>query len=889
MRRAVCLALLLLACGDDAESPDAGARADDAGPLDAGPVDAATEDAFPVFDGGPLPGPLPACDVTPPDALLATPGEQDDGSFLALDGRRAVAAGPHTVLEGFPADVALHPTLPVAYVVVASSDDRRLDVLATDTFAILQQLEHDEVFFGLEVAPDGARVYLAGGASERLTAYDVAEDGTLTEAGTLDTGTYLAGTAISPDGGTLWLGGFDHERVLEVDTATLTERRRIALPPVLVDDEEEAVYVWDLVHLPSRDELYASNLRGPGVTVIDLDAGDVAETIPVPVSPAGLAVRDDDSVVWAAVSGSDTVVAIDTDTRSVVASALVAESNVVDDEGVPLPNSNVNALWFAAADDRLYVTRGADNAVSVLDASSLDRLGAIPSDWYPTDVELASDGRTLVVAAGKGGGAGPGGGAKDRLKGTVAFVDLLGLDLEAETTRAEEGFTRTADLYAPDCEAFPVPTEAGRPTPIEHVVLIVKENKTFDAILGDLEDPRVDADPSRNEWGLPFTPNHHALAEQFAHSDNFFVLAPNSDTGHLFLTATHLTEFAERIWLEDVRGGEFSTFPVQLLSAPARGNFFAHLLDHDVSVQIYGEIVGTAQRTADGTSVARFTDARFPGGPFTNYGVTDEEKARYVARQILGGELAQFTYLLLPNDHGNGTRPGIPTPESMVADNDYGMGIVIDALSHSHFWPSTVVFVVEDDPQGTSDHVDAHRSILHVVSPWARRDHVSHVHSSYLSVFATIERILGVPPLGRPDASAAPLYDMFTTEPDFTPYDAVERTYPREINPEPIVGAEMSRRMDFRGPDRNENLGELVRIYRRWRRGELPFDVAEEMIEDLDEDVDEGVDEDADEGIDEAAVEAAAFDDAYRAYRTWAAENGVLELPPLAELPGGPE
>lgn len=878
MRRGLRAGRLLLALTLGCPSPvgieDGGledALVDDAG------VDGA--DAFMGLDGGPLPEPLPPCDVTPPAALFARPGRQEDGSFLSLDGRRAVAAGPTAVIEGFPTAAVVHPTQRVAYLVVASADDRRIDVVDLDTFAVLQRVERDDVFFGIAVAPDGSEVYVAAGASGDLVVYAVGADGTLTEAATVALDTYLAGAVITPDGATLYLAGFDESVVLEIDVASRSERRRIALP--------EGTHAWELALVPGREELYASDLRGESLTVLDLAAGSVAESIPLPVSPTGLAVRADGSAVYAAVSGSDSVVLIDPVTRGLVGTVQVGAGDLLNDAaGAPLPHSNVNALHYDDASDRLYASRGADNAVSVLDGTTLDPLGALPSDVYPTDVVLAPDGRTLVVTSGKGDGAGPGGRAKDQLRGTVAFVDLLGLDLDAETRRATSNFTRTVDLYAPDCEHFVVPTRPGQVSPIQYVILIVKENKTFDAILGDLDDPEVDADPSFNEWGLPYTPNHHALATQFAHSDNFYVLTPNSDTGHIALTATHLTEYAERFFLEDVHNGRFMTWPVSDGTVPERGNFFAHLHDHGRGVRIYGEIVGTQAVAADGTRMIRRSDMRFPGGFITNYTVRDEDKARYVARRIEAGALEPFTYLLLPNDHTNGTVPGTPTPESMVADNDYAMGLVVEALSRSVFWPRSVVFVVEDDPQGTADHVDAHRSVLHVISPWARRGYVSHVHTSYAAVFATIERILGVPPLGRPDAAAAPLYDMFTNTPDFTPYEAVERTYPYEINPEEVVGADASRRMDFRGPDRNEHLGELVRIYRGWRRGELTRDEAERRIDALD-DRDEAHDEDHDEAVDEAAIDGAAFDAAYEAYREWAAEQGIETLP-LRELPGAP-
>lgn len=877
LRFALAVAVALTGCSDLTDS-----LVGDGGPPDQG-LDGGTP-----LDVGPPPEPLPPCDVTPPDGLLGRPGLQDDGSYLALDGRRTRASGPSLVVEGFPAAVAIHPSAGVAYVVVASSDDRRLDVVDLSTLAVVQSLVPGETFYGIEVSADGSRVYLSGGADGFVRAFDAAADGMLTAAETIELGVHLAGLALSGDGSQLWVGAFDEPLVVELDAAMLTETRRFDLPPLDEDDQR----AFDVHHLAGRAELYVSDLRGEGVSVIDLSDGST-EALPLPTSPAGLASNADGSRLFAAVSGSDTVVVFDPATRAIVDSVFVAapESDLQNEAGDPLPNSNVNALWYDDASDRLYVSRGADNSVSVVDGTSLEVLGSIPSDQYPADVELAPDGRSLLIASGKGGHAGPnaeGGSAKSLLKGTLAVVDLMGFDLAAATTDADTFYRHAGQLYAPDCEQFILPTEWGGQTPIRHVVLIVKENKTFDSILGDLEDPRVDADPSLADDGMPLTPNHHALAAEFAHSDNFYVQAPNSDTGHIFLTGTHLTELAERIYLEDVRHGSFSTFPVDTLTAPRAGNLFTHVVDNGRSLQIYGEIVGTANRTAAGESVATFTDGRFPGGPFTNYAVTDEDKARYVARQIEAGRLADFTYLLLPNDHGNGTRPGIPSPDSMTADNDYGMGIVIDALSHSPFWPFTVVIVLEDDPQGSRDHVESHRSVLHVASPWAKRDYVSHTLASFTSVIATIERLLQLPPLGRPDATAAPLYDMFTNEPDFTPYDAREREFPEELNAASSIGSSMSMRMDFRSPDRNPHLGALTRIYRDVRHERISREEGERRMAELEAEVygddDDAIDEDG--AIDESLEDAAAFDSAWDAYQRWYRETHGREVP--WELSGGP-
>ncbi|MCA9717799.1 MAG: hypothetical protein H6713_38425 [Myxococcales bacterium] len=765
------------------------------------------------------------CLADPPPEALRRPGPQDGGPALAVGGRALTPAGPNTILDGFPSGVAVHPLGNVVYISSTGREDRRLYVLDLETQAIVQDLDRGESFYGLELAPDGGRLYATGGASDLLEYYDLEVDGTATKAGEVNVTGYPSGLALSPDGALLWVGTFEASRIVELETATMTEVRTFVLPHP----------VWDVVHASGPGELYASDLGGEGIAVVDLATGEVTDELELPTSPAGMVVDPAGARVWAAVSGADRVAAIDTSTHEVVLEAPVAELDYVDMEGAPLANSNVNALSYDDVMDRVYVTRGADNAVSVLDGTTLELLGAIPASWYPSGVALSPDASTLVIAEGKGGGVGPNDGesAKQRWRGSVTFVDLPGLDLADATDTVTESFSRPVDVFPFECDDFPIPTRPEQTSPIEHVVLIVKENKTFDCVFGDL-DPNeldVDVDPSLLRWGETITPNLHELARRYTISDSFFAEAPNSNSGHLYLTATHLTEFAERVYLEDGDLAIDEGYPILPAALPDVGNFFTHLMDHDVDLRVYGEIVGMLAESKTGKgSVFQHSDAGFPGGTFVNYDIKDEDKALYVAGRIQSGYLASFTYLLLPNDHTVGTTAGKPTPESMVADNDYAVGLIVDAVSKSPFWESSAIFIVQDDPQGCDDHVDALRAFAIVVSPWARRGYVSHAHASFLSVFATLERVLGVPPLGRPDAAAAPLWDMFTPDADFTPYDVIPRQHPEETNSVYTPGATRSAKMDFSGPDLEPELGPLLDAYRLWRLGSITRAEAERRI-----------------------------------------------------------
>jgi hypothetical protein len=638
----------------------------------------------------------------------------------------------------------------------------------------------------------------------------------------------------------VWVAQFAGDAVVEIDAASRVVTQTIALT--------DLVGPYALLEIPSRRELWVSGFADTQIGVVDLATDTFVAAVDVGAAlTLGLAAAADGSRVYATVTDGDEVVAIDAATRAIIARTPVGEASVAGEYGEPLPASSPSGLALDDASDRLYVARAADNAVAVLAASTLAPLGAFPVGWYPTAVAVrGTGGAELVVTNAKGVGAGPllafaegDESGKERMTGTITTVDFAGLDLAAATADVL-AFVRRPDMVYPfTCDgAFPVPPVPGGPTPIRHVVLLVRENKTYDTLFGDLEEG--DGDPALVMYGEEVTPNLHALARAFAHHDNFYDDGETSVQGHLWLTASFVNDYLERTWLEDYRGNPgFSMDAVGRDRASPEQSFFTHLLRHGVDFDVYGEITGS-EGTWEGESVADRIDLEFPG-VFFNLDVEDEEKAEYVARQIRDcGRLASFTYLLLPNDHTRGGSRGAPTPASMIADNDRGTGIVVDAIAASPFWESTVIFILEDDTQNGADHVDYHRSVLLVVSPWAKRGHVSSVHTSFPSIFRTIEHVFGLPPMNRYDALATPLYDAFTGTPDFAPYAALPRRIPRAVNESASVRPDVaaaSEVMDFSGPDRNPRLGEVLAAHFHG----TPLRPAADLDADADERVDEDV------------------------------------------------
>jgi len=486
-------------------------------------------------------------------------------------------------------------------------------------------------------------------------------------------------------------------------------------------------------------------------------------------------------------------------------------------------------------ESRLYIACAGINAVAAFDTRSNSVLGYIPTGWFPARVALSKDGRTLYVANAKGYGAGPNGGSDfhrgqegdyigDITKGTISIIPVPPPGKLAELTHrvvSNNGFLPSSG-EKPRPKDFPIPSAGGPSQSLRYVVFIVKENRTYDEVLGDIRTmggEEVNGDPTLARWGLDaevhdegqptlehvrVTPNHHALAQRFGLSDNYYVDSDVSFDGHHWLVDSYPNEWVETTWAPGYGGhshlyyendapgrlslgGSSSLRPEDYLEA---GSLWEHLARHHKTFRNYGEgLSGEGDEGYEPTGLRLGINLPLSGPlydntsrtyPTFNTSIPDQyrfEQFQKEFEQRYGGglqPLPQFIYIWLPNDHTAKPRPedGYPYHASYVADNDLALGKIIDLLSHSKFWPEMAIFITEDDAQNGHDHVDAHRSIVLVVSPFSRRG-VSHVHTSMLSILKTIEHILGLPPLNQYDAAATDLSDCFTDTSDVSPYVAL--------------------------------------------------------------------------------------------------------------------
>lgn len=637
------------------------------------------------------------------------------------------------------------------------------------------------------------------------------------------------GMMLSADGSRLYVALDGNNTVAEVDLTTRQVVREIdcGMLPYGVAIAGRRLYVtnwggvrpeagqlvgpagrWDTVLIDRRSNASATG----SVSVVDLDAGKTVKTIPVGKHPSAILSSRDGRRVYVANTSGDTVSVIDTQSDRVIETIPVS----------PMPGmlfgSAPNALCLSPDGGTLYVANGTNNAVAVvsLSAESGSSLkGLIPVGWYPGGVALTPDGQTLCVANIKGIGSrtiGKTGYNSHGHRGTVSLVSVPDERRLAAYTRQVAANNRQAQVLAAnlkprrDRKPVPVPERSGEPSVFKHVLYIIKENRTYDQVFGDIE--RGEGDPTLCLFGNEVTPNQHKLVDEFCLLDNFHCSGVLSADGHHWATEAYATDYLEKSF-----GGFVRSYPYEgddAMAVAPSGYIWDNCLAHGKTIRCYGEMV-QAHIEPKATWTELYNDYVQGTGKYKIYPTTKIDSLRphlcptsigfpatvtdqYRADQFLNelkqfettGKMPHFMVMLLPNNHTSGTRPGIPTPRAQVADNDLALGRIIEALSRSRFWRDTVVFVTEDDPQAGIDHIDGHRTVGLVASAYSRLGgRVVSTNYNQTSMVRTIEQILGLPPMNQLDASASPMAACFTDKPDFTPYEAVpNRILINEMNPE---------------------------------------------------------------------------------------------------------
>lgn len=566
--------------------------------------------------------------------------------------------------------------------------------------------------------------------------------------------------------------------------------------------------------------------REGSVSVLDPKSGKVLKEILVGLHPNDVVASNDGKFVYVANANSDNVSSISTTTDQVTETISVRLS--------PEKNSywgdSPNGLAISPDDKFLFVANGMDNAVAVVKlgfksgSSAVNKVSAvegfIPTGAYPGAIAI-SDKNQLVVANIEAGGAQvptktegsakPGYNSHKMLASVSIIPSPTESELKAYTKKVEgaQQFFRlalTAKMPRKQVKPVAVPERIGEPSLFKHVLYIIKENRTYDQILGDMK--KGDGDPALTIFGEKITPNSHELCDKYILLDNFYASGKCSAEGHQWTDASIVTDYIEK----DVRAW-FRSYPhVQedaLVYAPT-GFLWDNALKHGKNVRIYGE-ASTPEYNDKFTWTSIYNDfLEHKKFEFKNkttikpvekilsetYPSYDDHRIPDVVRaeafikelkayeQMDGDQLPELMIMALPCDHTSGTREGLPTPRAAVADNDVSLGRIVEAMSKSRFWKNTVIFVTEDDSQAGWDHVSAYRTVGMVISPYTKTGAVVHTNYNQPSMVRTIEQILGLPPMNIMDATAMPMFDCFSQQADLTPYKALENQIPLdELNP----------------------------------------------------------------------------------------------------------
>jgi DNA-binding beta-propeller fold protein YncE len=788
--------------------------------------------------------------MTPAGRQVELPGVRPQAIALSPNGKILVTAGKSAeliVIDPASAEVRQRVLLPPEPPNEKNPAPSSQNILEPDDKGQLG-------FTGLVFSPDGRTIYLSN-VNGSIKVFSVAADNTVAPVKSFGLPPAYAprreeeipaGIAVSQDGKRLYIALNLSNRLGEFDAA---DGRLLRL-------FETGALPFDVVLVGER--AYVSNWGGPrpvpgdptgpagqgtlvkvdpkthvanhgSISVIDLESGQTLREIPVGLHSSALGLSPDKRHLVCANAASDNLSVID------VRSDRVVETIWVKPNPADLFGASPNALAFDRSGKTLYVANGTQNAIAVVRfAPSKPRstlIGLIPAGWFPGALAV-HPGLDLICAANiKGLETEPG---TDRRSGGTGFnshqyhgsVSLIPVPEESEFPKLaavvwenfhREKIARALEPARPGQVPRPVPERIGEPSVFKHVIYIIKENRTYDQVLGD--DARGNGDPRLTIFGERVTPNQHKMVRDFVLLDNLTCCSILSADGHQWSTTAFGTDYIERSfagWPRSYPDGMGDNDVDAMAYAPT-GFIWDNALRHGKSLRDYGEFTVHTVRWADpsrrgnpvwtdvweerlapsgrilfGSRPAIETLRRHIASDYVgwNMEVPDQVRADVFIRELgefeKKGTYPDLTLVCLPDDHTSGTREGKPTPAAYAADNDLAFGRIVEAVGKSRFWKDTVIFAVEDDPQDGWDHVSGYRTTAYVVSPYTKRGQVVSSRYNTVSILRTIEQILGLRPMNQFDAAADPMADCFTDTPDFTPFRAVAAGIRLdELNPPP--------------------------------------------------------------------------------------------------------
>jgi YVTN family beta-propeller protein len=739
---------------------------------------------------------LPALAVLALLARRQVPGPRPDGTIVLSSGWRIHPAGRQVVVGTMPLGLI---ALADGSVLVTNNGHGPNGLLRIDPVSarVTDTLRLRAAWLGL--ARTGDTVWASGGFTNRV--YRYVRAGASWDKDSVvfaDTGRHVFPAGIAVAGGRVAVVGNLSDSLYFLDAATPGRTGAVPVghrPYSVVADSAN----W-----------YVSNWGDSTVSIVPRAPGAVPRTVFVGAHPSALAVRGRD--LFAALAGENAVARLDLATGRVIEQLTVALAPHAP------TGSDPNALALSPDGRTLYVALAGNNAVAVVRVGprTLRVAGLIPAGWYPTGVATSRDGHTLYILNAKGAGSRANADSTyiaDLVLGSVSIVPVPDSAALARHT------ARVLALSPYTNAAIRAPVRAAAP-PIHHVVYVIRENRTYDQVFGDVA--AGDGDAGLAIFNDSVTPNAHAITRRWVLFDNFYVDGEVSADGHEWTDRAFAGDYNEKTWpaiYSDRRGWDLTDG--EDLENPAGRYLWDAARKKGLWMVNFGEMVeGEARDSVYHTNIAGLRGVTDPHYPSFILDIPDTVRARMFADSVDSwdrqGRFPDLVILYLPRDHTLGRRAGRWTPRAMVAENDLAVGRVVDRLSRSPAWKSLALFALEDDAQNGPDHVDAHRSVLLLASPWARRGAVDSTFYTTSSVLRTIGLLLALPPLSQYDAGAAPLWNAFAPRADTTPFAGLPARWSlEERNPTAFRSRIPDR--DLAGPDEaneadlNDEIWESVR------------------------------------------------------------------------------
>jgi YVTN family beta-propeller protein len=761
-------------------------------------------------------------------------GPQADGTFLLSNGWRLKPAGTQVPLDTLPMSSALSKDGKFLLVLNGGYKPPSISVLAVDQPHEISRAAVADAWLGLVFSPDGKHVYASGGSKSTVFEFSFSPEGVLAPTREFvvvapDKRThedFIGDVAVSPDGRMIYAAEMYHDSIVVIDaqTGSVTAHHKTGLRPyrILFHPDGKAFFVssWSDGNVYLHDARTGSEMGririGPHPT--DMVLSDY--------KPEG-ADKDDQYRLFVAAANTNNVFVVSVSNTK---DMKLAESiNVALTARHPL-GMTPSAVALSPDQKKLYVACSDANVIAVVDTAEARSVvnGFIPTGWYPTASRALPDGRLLVLnGRGLKSYANPEYAGPRQISevhqgdarrfyvgvmqtGTMSVIDPLTeemLDKYSEMAQSLSPY-RDSSLDAQFLDDNVIVTKPGKHSPIEHVIYIVKENRTYDQVFGKIG--KGNSEPTLDLFDESAAPNHYKLAREFVLFDNFYVNSDVSADGHSWATASIAPDYVQKMWPNEYAGRrKHYDFEGQepANSAPA-GYLWNNALAAGLTVRNYGYWVTNKKKAgADGIQIESIQDPALR--PITNMryrsfdlDYPDVDRAHTFLEDVkqfeASGTMPNMMILRLGNDHTNGTTPEKLAPLSLFADNDYALGQIVEGVSKSKFWSTTAIFVIEDDAQNGPDHVDSHRSPMLAISPYTHRGIIDSTMYNQSSILRTMELILGMRPMTHFDAGAHPLYAAFAAKPNNAGYTAEKpRISLSDRNPARSATAARSAQMDF--------------------------------------------------------------------------------------------